>query len=1051
MKKILFMVLAVTLLSALGANAQEEYFGKNKVQYKDFDWHYIQSPNFDVYFYDDEYDLAKFSITELESAYVVISNELDYRLRGRVPIFVYSSHNEFQQTNVTTGLLPEGVGGFTESFKNRVVVPFNGSYEDLRHVLHHELTHAMIFDMLYGGGFGSLVSRQYLFRLPLWFSEGYAEYSSRFGWDYEADMVVRDATIHNYLQPLDYLGGYLAYKEGQAALKFLAETYGEEKIMDIINKGRRSLSMQKAMKSSIGLTVPEFYEKFQLWLKKTYWPEIAIRKEPAAIGKRLTNHEKDRSYFNEKPTFSPDGKKIAFFSDKSDFTEIYIMSAIDGTILKNLAKSARSGDLESLHSYVSGMSWSPDGKYIVFVAKSGGEDALLIYDYEKDNIVEKLKFGFNSVLNPSWGTENRIAFTGVVDSKSDLYIVNPETKELRQVTDDYYDDNMAAFSPDGKYIAISSDRPLTPDKGERFSYGTYNIFLVNAESGAIEDTVTHESGVCRYPTWSPDGKKLCYVSNLNGIDNLYIKHLDKNQAAYPITDVLSGISAPSWSPDGEKIVFQSFYKAGYDIYLMSEIKPATVNSAPLVATKYFKGEMVAEYAASSMTGDDSYGEGGSSDELAASDSTEGTTEDPMTGSNDYVFTPAPRSSYALNDSTEESEDEYEDPVNDGRDTLYTTTPEGEYQVKEYTPKFTPDIVSGGVSYDAFYGLRGQSFVVISDYLGNHNFYVSTDVVNSINQSNLQVFYFNTGHRTDFGMGIFHNKNYFEDNRNRLFSDRTYGAVGTISHPFSMYRRLQLDVTQLYIDRTYYDARFDAEEGRYVYDDGNENATIAELSLINDTVLWGITGPVNGNRWKISLERSIPITSRAQDYWSTEFDYRRYWHFGGQYSFAVRAAGGASFGADKKRYFLGGSTNNIGSTNAGDDVYSIDGFYFSKIVTPLRGYDYFDLQGSKYGVVNLELRYPFVDYFAMRFPLPIVISRLSGAIFLDAGAAWDENTTFKLATSEFGADRLESLKTGFGTGARVNLGIFLLRYDLAWAWDLVQTSTPHHYFSFGAEF
>jgi len=56
------------------------------------------------------------------------------------------------------------------------------------------------------------------------------------------------------------------------------------------------------MKASIGLTEKEFFEKFSKYLKRIYWPEIATRSEPADIGKRLTNHEKDHSNFNEKPT-----------------------------------------------------------------------------------------------------------------------------------------------------------------------------------------------------------------------------------------------------------------------------------------------------------------------------------------------------------------------------------------------------------------------------------------------------------------------------------------------------------------------------------------------------------------------------------------------------------------------------------------------------------------------------------------------------------------------------------------------------------------------------
>ena len=997
MKRFTMFLAAALLISTTVVQAQDEYFGKNKVQYKNFDWHYIQTPNFDLYYYEGEYDLAKFAVAELESAYVYVSKQLDYKLKGRIPVLVYNSPNEFQQTNVIPDLLPEAVGGFTESFKNRVVVPFDGSYEDFRHVLHHELTHAVIYDMIYGNFIGSLASRQYLFRLPLWFSEGFAEYSSRYGWDYFADMVVRDATIHDYLVPLDYLDGYLAYKEGQAALKFIAETYGPERIPDLINRGKRSLSMARAMKGSMGLTSEDFYEKFSKYLKKVYWPEIAIRSEPADIAKRLTNHEKDHSNFNEKPVFSPEGDKIAIFSDRKDYTEIYLVSAIDGKIIDRLVKGERSGDLESLHSYVSGMSWSPDGKNLVFVAKSEGKDALMIYDVKHKRISDRIRQGFGVITSPSWGKNNEIAISAVKNGKSDLYLVNPQTKELRQLTDDNYDDKDAAFSADGSKIAFSSDRPASAERPAGFKYGTYNIFVMDVATGVIKP-VTHENGICRYPTWSPDAKKLCFTSNLNGIDNLYVKEFDKDNEPFPVTNVLTGVTSPSWSPRGDQIVFSAFFKGGFDIYLMKEIKLVTESGKPLTKTKFAAGEMVAELAKVEIPVDssDSTLNGKNKDEFPRE------KEDFP----DYVFAPPPTEAshgpLETPDSLHSKAITHED---DGRDTLYTKLPSGEYLIKKYRAKFSPDYVTGGLSYDPFYGLRGQSFIVVSDFLGNHQFYISTDLVNSISNSNLQVIYLNNTHRVDFGIGIFHNKNYFIDPSNRFFSDRTYGALATASYPFSMYRRLQLDFSQVYIDRVYYDPP---------YDDSNNDATTGSLSLINDTVLWGLTGPLNGNRWKLSLERTIPLSTGSRNYWAVEGDYRKYWHIVGLYSVAFRAAGGASFGKDHKTYYLGGTTNYIGTTETTNDTYTVQGFYFSKIITPLRGYDYFQFQGSKYAVMNLEFRYPFIEYFAMAFPLPLTIQQLSGAVFYDLGATWNRNSEFRGVTSQ-DHTRLASLKSGFGVG------------------------------------
>jgi hypothetical protein len=382
--------IALTILTALilavPISAQEEYFGKNKVQWKDFDWKFLQTPHFDIYFYQDSYRMAKFSAEVLESALVVISEELNYRIQNRIPIFIYKSPNDFQQTNITNQLLGEGIGGFTEMFKNRMVVPFNGSYEDFRHVLHHELTHAVTFDMLYGGAIGSVITRRSLFEMPLWLAEGYAEYSSRHGWDYWADMVMRDAIISNYAPPVEYLGGYLAYKEGQLAIKYIVDTYGIEKVAELFKKGKVHVTMDKAMQRSIGLDQKEFSEEFLKYCRKLYWPEIAKRSEAKDVARQLTDHTKDGSYFNEHPAFSPSGDRLAIFTDRSDYTEIVIISTVDGELLSKLVKGSRSADFESLHSYVSGLSWSPDGKSIAFMSQSKGEDALRLVNVKNGHV-----------------------------------------------------------------------------------------------------------------------------------------------------------------------------------------------------------------------------------------------------------------------------------------------------------------------------------------------------------------------------------------------------------------------------------------------------------------------------------------------------------------------------------------------------------------------------------------------------------------------------------------------------------------------------------------
>ena len=147
------LILALPLISliasgAASVSAQETYFGKNKVVYRTFEWQFIQSEHFDVYFYDGQYKLAKFTAESMEEDLAVVEDQLDYTLKSRIPVFIYLSANDMQTTNITQGILPEGVNGFTEAFKKRVVVHFNGSYADYTHLIHHELTHAVVYDMI---------------------------------------------------------------------------------------------------------------------------------------------------------------------------------------------------------------------------------------------------------------------------------------------------------------------------------------------------------------------------------------------------------------------------------------------------------------------------------------------------------------------------------------------------------------------------------------------------------------------------------------------------------------------------------------------------------------------------------------------------------------------------------------------------------------------------------------------------------------------------------------------------------------------------------------
>ena len=1110
-------------LAYVGVNAQETYFGKNKVRYKDFEWSYIQTRHFDIHFYEEAYPTAKFAATVLESSYVEISRELNYKIQRRVPVFLYNSHNDFQQTNILPSLIGEGTGGFTEVFKNRVVTPFSGSYEDFRHVLHHELTHAMTFDMLYGNAFSALVSRRRLFQMPLWLAEGFAEYSSRHGWDAASDMWVRDATINGYLVPLEYLNGYNAYREGQALVKYIADKYGEKKLADIFRKGKIYLSIDKALKKSIGIDQEKLWEEFSREMKRRYWPEIALRREAEEIGTKLTKARKDGSFFNEKPVFSPEGDKIAIFTDESDFTEIVLISADDGKILDRLVKSSRSGDLESLHAYVSGISFSPDGTKLVFVAKSNGKESLFFYDLLRKRVYKKRRFDFYNLLSPAWSPDGKkIAFSALQESERDIFVYYPESDSLERLMNDRYDDIEPSWYPESDRILFTSDRPHPQSpagNGEDhqyvtagafmpgdFVYGYYDLQNIALSNGEITP-VDVGAGSNTAATVSPDGSKIAFISGRNGIDNIYVAYTD-SATVYPVTNILSGVVYVSWSPDGKKLAFEAFNQGAFDVFVLDELVPVGDNGV-LTPTAFAQGDNdlftldPSESIDSALTdiedkpGDERLlasldddepaldNQPGSLDGEQPSDSTSEVESDPAADSlqtadkkdedevitesgiydEEYVHVSDGRGSDPLDpfmhdvdgDSSNVRKTEVmEEPLS--FDSIAPPSPTGDYDVQSYKVKFTPDYVGGGFGYDTFFGLRGQTVFLFSDYLGNHQILVATDLVNTIDQSNVLGYYVNSQKRINYGVGVFHSKNFYLDPSDNLFSDRFYGFQVFTSRPFTIFSRLELTASQFFIDREYYEIS-DTLSNR------STKVSTAEFAYVTDNIIWGLTGPLNGRRAKLTFGSGVNLfDSRDVEFYSAEFDYRQYWHLGGLYSLAFRVTGGASFGGTPKLYFLGGTTNFIGNTTVDAKVYDVNNLYFKDVVTPLRGIDYYSLSGDRYGLINLEFRYPMIDYFAMRFPLPLTISRVGGAIFFDMGSAW-EGSNFKGGTSHGGIvvdssgafqsgneKRLLDIKTGFGFGMRANLGFMLLRYDIAWSTDFYSVSDkPTYYFSIGADF
>lgn len=1031
-----YILPVISLLLVFPHLLQAQGFGKNKVQYYSKDWSYVQSEHFDVFFYQGGYSIAEFTADEAEQAYTEISKSYKYNLHDRVTIITYKSHNDFQGTNVTFSMPEEGVGGFTEFFKNRVVIPYEGSYEEFRHVIHHELSHAVMMEMIYGGGIGSIISSLSRMPMPLWFAEGMAEYESRHGWDTDSDLFMRDATINDYLPPIDELGGFLNYKGGQSVLYYVSQRYGSEKIAELLSRIKTARDVERGFKLALGLDIEELSKRWHQWLKRTYWPTVADLQDPGDIAKRLTDHRKKGNFVNNSPALSPEGDQLAFLSDRSDYFDIYLLNVIEGKIERKLLSGQTSAKFEELHWLRPGLSWSPDGQYLVFAAKAGRSDALHILDVKEADVVRTIRFDLDGVFSPVYSPDgSQIAFVGIKDGQSDIYTVDLAGEELHHITNDVFSDLDPSWSPDGRYIAFISDRRDfldAPPAGFRmadFDFHQTDVYIADVKSGGELQRVTDTEANERTPEWSPRESILSYVSDRDGVYNLYLHNLDSGEV-YVITNLLTGCFQPTWSSNGT-LAFSSFFNAGYDIFYMRDPFDSRLRRAPTE-----KG--ITQPAPITST------------------ETETETRKPEPLGLQMPSEKAPLGRIVFDDRYRETE-ETKKVFLDSTDYL---TDKGQYKVTDYKVRFSPDIVYASAAYSTFFGLQAMGLLLFSDVLGNHQILMGLDIYSDLENSNVEVLYLYLPKRSDLGIGVHHNVYFFylydpETGANQFFRDRNYGFNLYADYPFSRFTRLEGTLDFIGIDRETYDFIFD----RYHYLE-KRRIIMPGLAYVYDTILWGSTGPINGSRARLSFYASPNLedyfTLPGSPNWGLDFqtvilDARRYFRISNGYTLAVRGTAGFSEGGNPMRFFVGGESNWVNRRYQGEIEGDIEDIYFSKFVTPFRGGDYYASQGTRYALTNIEFRYPLIKHLVLGWPLPIYLRDIRGALFLDTAGAW-ENDNFKGVTRTPEGDvTLNDLMMGYGFGARLNLGVFLLRWDVAWRTYWNRTDKPRYYFSLGAEF
>ena len=1014
-QKIKYLIYIQFISMALGQ------FGQNIVQYDDFTWHFIQSKHFDIYYAEDGRSHAEFTAEEAEAAYLKISDRLNWRLKSRVSIIVYNSHNDFQQTNVVDSYMFEGIGGVTELYKNRIVIPFDASNQEFKHVIHHELVHAFINDSVYGGSLKNMVASSIKVHIPMWMNEGLAEYLSS-GWDTNSEMWIRDLAINGGEFPqIRQLTGYMAYRGGQSVWNFITEKWGEESIAEIFYQLKKSNKVETGFKRALGVDLKKLNEQWHQYLKEQYWPDVANRENIPDFARQLTDHEELENTYNVAPAISPDGSRIAIFSNKSGPMAIYLISAEDGRFIKKIIQGERNSEFEELHILKPGITWSEDSKKVAFAAKSGKSDALFIVDL-KSGKRKKHRLNMEGIFRPAWrpGT-NEIAFIGNNGISSDIYLFNLDSEKLTNLTKDWFTDDQISWYPDGNSILFISDRGNVLETGiankpENHLFNQTDIYELNIESGIVEritDTPFNEM----YPCISNDSNYLAFISDKSGINNIYlfsdIQSLDNFQNPQVITNVLTGITQLSWNGDDTQLIFTGFFNKGYDIYTFDnpiQKVAENIQVSPAAWTlKYEEPDLLRN------------------DELRKSKS----------------FVSADKYKNYIFSGFDATKNVHISPEIIELDTSAVYDSTGLYRTHLYKTRFTLDFAQAYYAFDTRYGGQGMAYFLFSDILGDHKLQLGTEMVVDLQRSDYFLLYRLLPYKIDWNFVFYHLAyQYRKYSSNFPTNDITlYQNIGSsisASKPLSRFRRIDGGVDINHIIKSNLIATDDGHGGVYFEDEFDKSFTtiIPSIKFTWDNALWSYTYPIEGFRYYLKYRTSPGINEKSLSFHSATMDGRKYFRLFNGVSLASRFFAGTNWGTDAQKFQLGGVPWLFSSDSYSDRFYGeqedapkIEELYFSEYVMPLRGVQISNKFGQNVFLANLELRLPFLIYY---FPAIKYLGQINGVLFTDFGVTWDSDYPEFWDNSNWQNNSNTGWLMSYGFGPRF---IFLgMPWQLDYAWE-----------------
>ncbi len=1068
----IFCFLQIGVSNAQFYNGMQMNFGKNRIQYQEFNWMYYRSDRCDVYFYPKGKQIAQYVLKYGSTVIEQMEQKIGGALENKIQFIVYTNYSDFRESNI--GLLGDDMyntGGVSNISGNKVFLYFDKGYKDLDKMMTGGVASVIIREMLYGGSAFSQVKNQTIINVPDWFIGGLLSFYAE-SWSYELDNFYRDMIINGKADDITKLKGKESIIASHAFWKYVSDKYSDRSVASVVNMTKNIRNFERAVLYSLGTSFDNLYATCIESYKQGY--EIDVVRD-APIQDMAIKTKKDRIYTQ----FAVSSSKghIAYVTNQEGQEKIWLIKSGQKKA-KRIYKHYHKIETTPDKSYPL-LAWNSRGNLLGIIRKEKELLYFITYDVESKELTKKPIINMDKVTSFSYSNDGKyFTFSGIKNGQSDIFVYFLASNSYISITDDIYDDYGPAFYEGSSKIIFSSNRHVDSTEIKNFSgrdvlIKPYNLFVFDFinRSKKLFRASNFEFSNQTNPI-DIDKNNFIFLSDESGITNRYkgsfdstISYVDTSvHYAYyadivPLTNYSTSVLEHEYGVSNSKIT-DNFYFGGKYHLLSSILKKNKSEINTIEPTKYRKeiGVISKINSPNSDSASIKLIEKPKQKRLASVKLKDAYKDHP-----DYVAETGHQSFFVIGDDTAHKQAE--------TNSLKPDQVEKSYQVQYLISQIVAQVDFSflNTSYQQFAGgnfpiYQNAGFntlfmVGTNDLLEDHRIIGGVRFSLDLSDTEFLLSYENLKKRLDKQV-LFHRQNskYIYDWY--AVKQTSYTLAYILKWPFSevsavrgsalgrLDRKVYLATDMITLNEPNYYGYWSGLKGEYIFDNSRE---------LSQNIM-------KGTRAKLFAEYYQSVEDENKNLFVIGGDFRHYTKIHKTFIWANRIAASTSFGKKRLIYYMGGVDNWLfPKFNSETSIAQDQNYTYQTLATNMRGFHQNIRNGNSFAVINSELRFPVFQYFRSKPIKSSFIKNFQIITFGDIGTAWtgsspysEDNSLFKQVITRGPITvtlqkQTDPVVGGYGFGLRSTLFGYFIRADWAWGVEDRKIQSNVFYISLNLDF